>query len=326
MTLEATLKRHHSAHASLVLALWMMGCGSVPAPTPEPSTDDDTDTSELTYSPCDASQRVGQFTVELGEGFTAVQGRVLSGVVPINVRAVAAQEGECRLLRGRTLFCDPACGASETCGENGVCIPYPIARNVGSVSVRGLKADLTLTPNSARFYSSGASGLPYPGFDEGANIKLQASGADVPAFTLRGQGVGALTVSEEDITLERGKPVTVSWTPSASPGAARIHILVDLAHHGGIAASLECDGLADTGSYSIPAGLLSQLLDVGVAGFPKLTVSRRSADSVDTSAGCVDLLVLSQVEREVIIPGLESCSSDEDCPTGKTCQVDLTCG
>ncbi|WPB75138.1 hypothetical protein KYC5002_39850 [Archangium violaceum] len=307
------MKTSHRAWSLFLLVSWMTGCGS-------------TDTSELTtYEPCDASQRAGQFTVELGDGYTAVQGRVLSGVVPANVRQVEAQEGECRLLRGRTLFCEPACGASQTCGEGGVCIPYPTARNVGSVSVRGLKAELSLTPNSAKFYSSSATTLPHPGFDEGALIELVASGSEVETFTLRGQGVTALTVPEGPITFERNKPVTVSWTPSASPGAARIQLVADLAHHGGISASLECDGLADTGGFTLPTALVSQLLDVGVAGFPNLTITRRSADSVDTRAGCVDLLVLSQVDRELLIPGLESCSGDEDCPEGKTCQPDLTC-
>ncbi|PTL81647.1 hypothetical protein [Vitiosangium sp. GDMCC 1.1324] len=317
------MKTRHGARYLLLLAVWGSGCNSS---SPEPSDEsEDTDTSELTYKPCDASQRVGQFTVELGEGYTAVQGRVLSGVVPANVRQVEAQEGECRLLRGRTLFCDPACGASQTCGEGGVCIAYPTARSVGTVRVQGLKAELSMTPNSAKFYSSAGTTLPHPGFDEGATLKLVAGGADVEAFSLRGQGVAALAASEGAITLERDKPVTVSWTPSASSAAARIHLVVDLAHHGGIAASLECDGLADTGSFTLPTGLVSRLLDVGVAGFPKVSISRRSADSVTTSAGCVDLLVLSQVDREILIPGLVSCSGDEDCPEGKTCHSDLTC-
>ncbi|MCY1075010.1 hypothetical protein [Archangium lansingense] len=316
------MKTSHRAWP-LFLAVWVLGCDSS---TPAPSDDsEDTDTSELTYSPCDASKRAGQFIVELGEGYTAVQGRVLSGVVPANVRQVEAQEGECRLLRGRTLFCEPACGASQTCGEEGVCIPYPTARNVGSVRVRGLKSELSLSPSSARFYSSSGTTLPHPGFDEGASIKLVAAGSEVESFTLRGQGVSALVVPEEAMTLERSKPATVSWAPSTSAAAARIQLVVDLAHHGGIAASLECDGLPDTGSYTLPAGMISKLLDVGVAGFPKITISRRSADSADTSVGCVELLVLSQVDREILIPGLVSCSGDEDCPEGKTCQPDLTC-
>jgi hypothetical protein len=315
-------RRTRDTKLPLLLALCALGCGAAT------ESDDGLHpviVNDLTYAPCDASQRVGQFTVELGDGYTAVQGRALSGVVPANVRKVEAEEGQCRLLLGRTLFCEPACGASQTCGENGACIPYPTAQNLGTVRVMGLKADLSMSPNSARFYSNGATTLPHPGFDAGADISLVTSGADLPTFTLQGQGVAALEVPEEAITLERGQPVTVSWTPSTASEAARLHVVVDLAHHGGIAASVECDGLEDTGRFDIPASLLSKLLDEGVAGFPKLTLSRRSADSTDTSAGCVEMLVLSQVEREVLIPGLVSCSTDADCPAGKTCRTDLTC-
>jgi hypothetical protein len=311
-----------NTRAPLLLTLWVLGCGTSPAPSEEPQG---VDVSDLTYTPCDQSQRVGQFTVELGDGFTAVQGRALNGVVPANVRKVEAQEGACRLLRGRSLFCSPSCGASQTCGESGTCIPYPTAQDLGTVRMLGLKAELSMSPNSAKFYSNGATTLPHPGFDPGTGIQLEASGGAVQAFTLRGQGVSALEVPEQGLPLERGKPATVTWTPSSASAAARIHLAVDLAHHGGIAASLECDGVADTGSFVLPSGLVSQLLDIGVAGFPKITLSRRSADSTNTSAGCVDLLVLSQVVRDVIIPGLVSCSSDADCPTGKTCQADLTC-
>jgi hypothetical protein len=308
-----------------VLAPLLLGCLSGCGPSPVSPDTDDPEDSALAYTPCDARQRIGQFTIELGDDFTAVQGRVLNGVVPSTVRDTTAQEGACRLLRGRTLFCDPACGASRTCGENGVCIDYPTAQNVGTVSVSGLKAALSLSPNTARFYSSSSTTLPFPGFDEGAALRLSAAGADLPAFSLRGQGVRPLSVDSSDLTVERGQPLPVSWTPATADGAARIHIVLDLAHHGGIAASVECDGLPDTGSFTLPASLVSQLLDVGVAGFPKITLSRRTADSATTSAGCVDLVVLSQVSREVHIPGLVSCGSDSDCPAGQTCQSDLTC-
>ncbi|MDC0706938.1 hypothetical protein POL68_00480 [Stigmatella sp. ncwal1] len=306
----------------LLLAAWGTHCGSSSSPS---DGNGDTDGSELAYTPCALEERAGQFTVELGDGSTSVQGRVLNGVVPSNVRQVEAQEGPCRLLRGRSLFCNPACGASQTCGEDGVCIPYPTPQDVGTVQIRGLKAALSLTPNSAKFYFNGGSSLPHPGFDAGAALTLEARGAEVPAFSLRGRGIQALAVPDAPITVERGKTVAVSWTPPSDPGAARIQIVMDLAHHGGIAASLECDAVPDSGSYVIPAGLITKLLDVGVAGFPKITISRRTADSTDTSAGCVELLVLSQTERELTLPGLVSCSSDEDCPTGQSCQSDLTC-
>ncbi|WP_225409301.1 hypothetical protein [Stigmatella hybrida] len=304
----------------LLLAAGGAYCGSSPS---TPDTGEDTDSAGLAYTPCGLEARSGQFTVEMGDGHTSVQGRVLNGVVPANVRRAEAQEGECRLLRGRSLFCSPACDASQACGENGVCIPYPTAQNVGTVRLQGMKVDLALTPNSANFYFNAGTSLP--AVDEGAPLKLEASGAQVPAFSLRGRGLPRLEVPSGPLTVERGKPVTVSWTPPSTPGDARIQIVMDLAHHGGIAASIECDGVRDSGSYAIPAGLITQLIDVGVAGFPKVTISRRTADSTETPVGCVELLTVSQTERELTLPGLVSCSSNEDCPAGQRCQADLTC-
>jgi hypothetical protein len=41
-------------------------------------------------------------------------------------------------------------------------------------------------------------------------------------------------------------------------------------------------------------------------------------------AGSVELVVSSELETEVTIPGLRSCTSDADC-MGGTCRPDLTC-
>ena len=94
----------------------------------------------------------------------------------------------------------------------------------------------------------------------------------------------------------RNKALNVTWTPPPSGGAARIFMSMDIAHHGGGAARIECD-VPDTGSATIPAGLINQLLDRGSAGFPKLTLTRRTVDSVTIAPGCVDFLVSSSVER-----------------------------
>jgi hypothetical protein len=306
-------------HSFLILLfLPALGCGG-------PAPEEGSSSTPLAYQPCDVGKRVGQFTVALEKDFTGVQGRVLGGVVPANIPEVKAQEGGCRLLRGRNLFCNPPCGAGQTCGESLACIPYPTAQSVGTVQVRGLKTSLSLSPTSANFYSNGATPLPHPGFDEGAAIRLEAGGGMLAGFALQGRGIRALTFAAGDLPVERGKPVALSWTPPPAPGSARLRAVVDLAHHGGISATIECDGIPDTGSFAIPAGLVAQLLDIGVAGFPKAVITRRTADSASITAGCVELLVQSEVTREIAIPGLKSCSTDQDCPMGQKCQMDLTC-
>lgn len=320
----------------LVTALWLTpvalsgACGADestgdPAPTPTPSPSP-TPSGDGTYAPCAADERVGTFALELADGFTAFEGRVTNAVVPANVRAVTATEGQCQLLQGRNLFCDPACGAGQTCGEDGACIAFPTAQSVGALTVTGLPVALTMMPSAVNFYSNGATTIPHPGFARGTAIGLSATGGTLPAFALGGEGVAALELDAADITIQRGSPVSLRWTASATSAAVRLRFVLDLAHHGGISASIDCDGIADTGRFDIPAALTAQLLDIGVAGFPTLSASRRSADSTTLSAGCVELDVVSKVDRVVVIPGLESCSQDEDCTGGETCQPDLTCG
>jgi hypothetical protein len=87
---------------------------------------------------------------------------------------------------------------------------------------------------------------------------------------------------------------------------------------------IECD-TEDTGSLEISAALVTKLLDLGVAGFPTVIVTREAVGSVTIAPGRVDLIVSSVVEHAVQVSGLTSCSADTDCPSGQTCQSDLTC-
>ena len=276
------------------------------------------------YAPCAMSARVGLFSIVLAADYTAVEGRVADGVVPANVRVATDSEGDCRLLEGRSLSCEPACRAGETCNDAGACIAYPTAQSVGAVTVVGLSVPLSMQPTSLGAYNSAATSIPHPGFGEGDAITLTALGAVLPGFTLEGRGVAALSVTTDEVVLVRDAALALDWTPGAD-ASARIRMVLDLAHHGGIAASLECDAVADDGHFELPARLVSALLDIGVAGYPTLTVSRRTADSETIAPGCVELAVLSEVTLPVVVPGLTSCSSDEQCTDSQTCQADLTC-
>lgn len=75
----------------------------------------------------------------------------------------------------------------------------------------------------------------------------------------------------------------------------------------------------------IEAAILTELVNLGVAGFPAIAVTRKAVGSTTISPGRVELVVSSEVERAVEIPGLTSCTDDMQCPNGQTCQSDLTC-
>ncbi len=87
---------------------------------------------------------------------------------------------------------------------------------------------------------------------------------------------------------------------------------------------IECE-TADSGSLELDGALITELLDLGVAGFPTIIVTRESTGSVVTALGRIDLVLAAKIERAVTIAGLVSCTEDADCPDGQTCQPNLTC-
>ena len=134
--------------------------------------------------------------------------------------------------------------------------------------------------------------------------------------------------------MARSQPLAVTWTPSAKSKSARIYLKLDIAHHGGIAARINCD-LADSGSVTIPASLVTKLMDRGLAGFPSITLTRRTVDSTIVGPGCVDFVVASEEAREVEVEGVISCNTSEDKPTCtpeevkdgcKQCPTGMKCG
>jgi hypothetical protein len=165
----------------------------------------------------------------------------------------------------------------------------------------------------------------FPGFTEGTALALQAAGAaDIPAFTLRGWGIAPVTVPKEPLPAEDGKPLTVTWTPPGKMGPQRVLLNVGLNLHGSVDTWMVCD-VPDTGSFTIDAALVGQLFKFGTSGFPRISVTRLSADSTTVKNGCVQFSVASEVERPLKVPGLESCNFDEECAMGKKCQQDRQC-
>jgi len=116
----------------------------------------------------------------------------------------------------------------------------------------------------------------------------------------------------------------------AQPGGTRILASLDIAHHGGVAARIECD-FADDGSAEIPATLIDQLIERGTAGYPELTLTRRTVDSTTIAPGCVEFQVASVIAREVTLclsagNCIVSCVQGAACPSGEPCPANLKCG
>jgi len=278
---------------------------------------------------------VGSFQVkltpksDLGEASTTVFGKVYDGVTPpTTVWENPQVDGDCTLTTPRVPFCSTPCGGSAACVEDDTCLAYPTAHSAGTVTMTGLKATdgsspLTLTLIQNAYQAPPSVPLTYPAFAEGDAISLTAAGDFYSAFNLGGKGIAPVVLASGELALKSGQPLTLNWT-KGNESSAKIHVKLDISHHGGSKGQIECD-TADSGSLSIGASLISKLLSLGVAGFPTVIVTRHTIGSTVISQGRVELEISSTVEQGVTIDGLNSCTDTANCPSGQTCQTDLTC-
>lgn len=265
-------------------------------------------------------------------GYSSVFGKIYDKApVETTVWEEAVSADGCSLLTPRVPFCETPCG-SEACVEDDTCQPFPESQSAGTLTVKGLSREdgtsdaFEISPIKANYTTPGAISLAYPPFDEGDEVQIVASGAEVSGFTLKGKGIARLELtSEGDFPIATGKPLNLSWKPKSSASESRIQLKLDISHHGGSNGKIECD-LADTGAFAIPVSLLDELLRLGVAGFPSILVTRSTLSSVLTSVGRVQLKIYENVERAVSVDGLVSCTEDDQCPDAQSCRPDLTCG
>lgn len=317
---------------TLTLGLLLGGCGTSGGDTTEePGTGDTEETPKG-----DPAVLVGSFQVSLvapqsgTPGYTAVVGKIYDGPTPSQlVWELAAQSGDCKLMTPRVPFCGTPCGGSAVCVEDGVCQAYPTARTVGTIQVKGVRTtagatEFSMSPIAKNYQPSGTTSLPYPAFSEGDTLSLSAAGDYYPAFSVSSRGIAPLTLLDSTLTLQQNQALDVHWSAAGQPSLSTVHVKLDISHHGGTKGMIECDA-ADTGTVQIAAPLVTQLLNLGVAGYPTIIVTRKAVGSTTIAPGRVDLTVSSEVERAVVVPGLTSCTDNSECPTGKTCQTDLTC-
>jgi hypothetical protein len=267
----------------------------------------------------------GTFLVNLVPGasqtgtpaFTSFMGTLFDG--PPNatyVFSVAQEQGDCRLLVPEAPFCSPMCGSSAVCTAANECTPHPKPQNAGTLTVTGLgDSELTLEPLEKVFVYQTVSVLPNPPCPEGDAFGIQAD-----SFSAQGKCIAPLALGGPDpIPVMSGSAVPVTWTAPGKQGISRVHIYLDVAHHGGKKGEINCD-VADTGSFTIPEPLITALLRLGVAGFPDIRVRRYSSATATGAAG-VKLEMNSAITRAVDT-GVESCNADDECTGGKTCSLD----
>jgi len=279
---------------------------------------------------------VGVFSLQLivpsesnPSAYAALSGKVYDGPLPASVSwQMLDHDADCTLEKPVISYCEPACAGDAVCVAADECQPYPQTQDVGTVDVRGLgDAAFAMTPIAHSYQPPAGLHLPNPPCSVGATFELQARGGALPAFALTGRCIAPLVLAgsdQDDLPIRRGAPLELLWEPATQPGT-RVTIRLDVSHHGGLKGQLTCD-VADSGSATISRSLIAALLQLGVAGYPVLTVRRTARSSVNLNASVIALEVSSERARSVTIPGLVSCATSADCPAGQTCRVDRSCG
>lgn len=259
---------------------------------------------------------------------TAFLGAVADGPTPVQNTWKEEQSAVgCKLYTPKSPFCDPSCGSSAVCVDDDQCVPRPTSKSVGTIHLKGVgTSEVAMNPvgTNNNYQPTASTKLPYPPCSEGAEVTLAADGGGYRAFELKSRCIAPLEFDGK-IKLVKDMPLALKWKAPGDSKVARMLIRLDISHHGGSRGKIECD-VEDSGSLELPATMISKLLDLGVAGYPTIILTRTAAGG--TSSGepkQVTFNVVESVERAVEIDGLISCTDDTDCPSGKTCQTDLTC-
>lgn len=235
----------------------------------------------------------------------------------------------CVLRTPKIPFCDPECEGDDVCTGDGVCQPRANGVNVGVVRMKNVSTsdgalEFELTQVALTYQVPGTVKLAYPPFAELDTVRLEAAGGSGSAFAIEAPALAPIVLTGDTPKLDSGQPFTVTWAPPADASRSVIQVLLNISHHGGTSGKIDCE-VPDTGSLTIPADLITGLVDVGVSGWPTVKLTRHAFGTTQTDWGVVSLSVDSDYERPIEIMGIESCDLPEDCASG-LCREDRTCG
>jgi hypothetical protein len=268
-----------------------------------------------------ASDAFGSFTIEYKEelagqaAHATVSGQLFDAATSAVTSKVDSESGDCKLLVPDF----PACDACDDglCVADGDCQPHPKPIDAGDVVVEGtLGGDVKLRRDNRTFYYQATSALAFPPCEEGADVTLLGTRAELEVTT---QCVAPLAlITPAPIAVKSGSSVPLAWKPPADPSASRIEIKLDISHHGGKKGEISCD-VPDSGSFELPEPLVSKLVALGVAAQPTIGLKRVARAQASGQPG-VRLVIVSPIERAVDT-GFAQCVEGEACPDGQTCDT-----
>lgn len=256
----------------------------------------------------------------------SVLGIFNDAVKPVKIQLVQTDEvGDCRLLEPEVPSCEQNCTAMDAvCTADDVCTPNPKPQNLGSIRLTAGSASAEVAFVAKNYQLKAGEKLPYPPCAEGEPVEIEVEGGAFEPFEIATRCIAPLEV-EGPFAIEPGKPLALTWAAPGDDTVAIMQIRLDISHHGGSKGEIHCD-VPDSGAFDIPAQLIDKLLDLGVAGFPTVELTRAAIGKPSGEPSKVTLSMTMFAGREVTIPGLTSCASnDAQCPDGQTCQNDFTC-
>jgi hypothetical protein len=325
---KVSTRRGFRLYTPSVLTFVLSACTGVEPLDSSVPIDSDSDLGEVDAATvplggaCAMSDDLGGFLIQATEDATDVDGAVANGVVPASVLEEIAASGECSVLRRNNPFCDPSCDPGQACTFEGTCIEYPANQDLGTVTLSGLSEPVVMErvyPGNTYFNTS----LVHPAFVGGELLSLAMPGGVYGPATLYGVGVEALDMTGVTWTIEDGLDLALSWpAPTGALVRSEIAVQVSIDQHGVTPSVVRCT-FADTGSGVVPAAIVSTLVGAGVTGFPAGSITRRTVDHADVSAGCLDFTVSAPRTVAVDVVGSTPCVSDRECPDGQSCNLEL---
>jgi hypothetical protein len=259
-------------------------------------------------------------------GNTTFLGKLYDGPNPAPMAWQKKDEADdCELDTPNAVLCQPACGGGAVCVSTNDCVPYATAQTAGTLTLTGLgSSEIRMDPRANNYQLPAGTNLAYPPCRAGAKIELAADGGGHAGFTLAAECVAPIE-APASVTITKGEPLALRWTAGTTAGM-HLSVLLDISQHGTSKGKIECD-TEDDGMLDIPPKLVDALLDLGISGFPTVLLTRESESKPATGgSGNVVLNVSAPYRAAIVIPGLNSCADDTQCPAGQTCQSDLKCG
>lgn len=247
----------------------------------------------------DVSERADLFHAD---PFSRVDALVQEGPSP-SFQQIVAEAGSCRYLGPDYGSCVPACGASEVCTADDVCLAWPAALSGGTLAIEGLGEPVDIEPEdwSAGTYSS-PPGLGVPLFASGEPVGATLSGDTFPAVSLGASGVAEMDpdLARTGLALHDGADGEITWTAGPDPDVCVQVVLngSNTTHGQPLEAVIWCE-TTDSGRLIVPQELIERF-PPGVTpevssgyDWPHSELTRYTRSTVDTPYGPARLVVRS---------------------------------